>query len=124
MFDRLVGRWERLMNMFTRAKRHEVETEQGWIEEAETIPYIQFPPSWQIKIMPPFSDAVVRFKVTLPSGLEKSVFLDSRCSLIKHRDKDGRPIPCWEVAPVAGKWAHCAKYNIQTLLKLIAREDE
>lgn len=84
-------------------KRHEVEAEQNWIDEAETVPYIQFPSDWQIKIIPPFSDAVIRFRVHLPSGTVKSFFLDSRCSLEKHFDAAGKPIPYWEVSPVSLK---------------------
>lgn len=108
--------------MDTRAKRHEVETEQCWIEEAKTMPLLRFPQEWQIQIIPPFSDAVVRFKITLPSGLEKSVFLDSRCSLTKLFDPAGRPIPYWEVSQVHGKYGRCKKDDLAGLLELIAFE--
>jgi hypothetical protein len=105
--------------MDTHAKRLEVEIEQDWIGEAETMPSIQFPPGWLVKVIPPFSDAVIRFRVKLPSGLEKSVFFDSRGSLDPHHE-----IPFWEVSPVAGKWGRCGKYDIDALLEMIAYEDE
>lgn len=110
--------------MDTGTKRLEVEKEQDWLAEAATMPLISFPEGWKIQILPPFSDAVVRFKVTLPSGLVKSVFLDSRCALDCYFDETGNAVPYWEVSLVAGKWGRCDKNNIEALLEMIAYEDE
>lgn len=103
-----------------RAKRDEVEKAQDWFGEAETMPLLRFPSEWQIQIIPPFRDVAVRFRVTLPSGLKKSVFLDNRGSL----SLGGYPPPYWEVSPVAGKVGRCHKYEIDILLELIAYEEE
>jgi hypothetical protein len=109
--------------MLTRRKRKEVEAEQGWVEEADTIPFIQFPADWQIKIMPPYYDVVIRYKIKLPSGVVKSVFLDSRCSLSDHFDQNGRPLSYWEVFPVGKKYGQCGKLDVDMLIKLISYEE-
>lgn len=111
------------MNIRTIMKRREVEMEQNWIEVAETMPELRLPSAWKIKIMPPFSGVDVRFKITLPSGLVKSVFFDSRCALENCFDVFGKPVPYWEVAPVGKKWGRCQKNNIDALLKMIAYEE-
>lgn len=110
--------------MSTRAKRLEVEREQRWREEAATMPFIELRAGWKIKVMPPFGDTVIRYKIELPSGLEKSVFFDSRCSIREYRDKAGKLVPYWEVWPVAGKLGRCEKDDINTLIRLIAHEDK
>ena len=54
------------------------------------------------------------------------MFLDSRGSL-KARlgfDEKGKPIPYWEVTPVGKNCGCCPKYDIETLLELIAHEEE
>jgi hypothetical protein len=116
--------------METRDKRLEVEKEQDWRGEAEAIPPLCFSPYWLVQIIPPYGNVVVRFRVTLPSGLKKKVFLDCDGSLI---DKDnpglgfdarGKPIPYWEVEPVGKKIARCPKDDIENLLKYIAYEEE
>jgi hypothetical protein len=108
--------------MTIRMKRREVEMEQGWIDVAETMPKLQFPSDWEITMMPPFSGVDVRFRVTLPSGLTKSVFFDSRCALGNCFDFYGKPIPHWEVSPVGAKAGRCEKNNITTLMEMIAYE--
>ena len=105
-------------------KRLEVEAQQAWIIEAESIPYLQFPSDWQVQIIPPFSDAVIRFRVRLPSGLVKSVFLDTRGALENYFNKEGKSVPYWEVSPVAGKLGRCEKHDIKMLLEMIAYEDD
>jgi hypothetical protein len=123
MFDKALDKWNQLIRT-TWSKRHEVEWEQGWIGEADTMPLLKFPSEWRIRIIPPFGDVVIRFRITLPSGLEKSVFLDSRCSMTDLRDRLGKPVAYWEVSPVGKKLGRCEKYNIETLLELIGFEEE
>ncbi len=107
--------------MNTLAKRKEVEKAQDWLGEAENMPWLQFPAEWEIQIIPPFSDAVIRFKIKLPSGLIKSVFLDSRGSLVA----GDYPLPYWEVLPFKkGKPGRCRKHEIEQLLGLIATEED
>lgn len=99
-------------------KRYEIENYQDWRGEITKIPFIQFPADWLIQMIPPFSDAVVRFRVRLPSGKEKSIYLDSRNSI------GYMPYTYWEVYPVHGDVGRCEMNDIQELLSLIANEAE
>ena len=100
-------------------KRYEIEQVQKWREEAETIPFITFPAGWKVQIIPPFGDAVVRFKVELPTGEHRSVYLDSRNSLGHYRGDDMEPMPYWEVYPYRGDVGRCDKSNVDELLQMI-----
>ena len=102
-------------------KRYEIEDKQSWREEIEVIPFIQFPADWKIQVIPPFGDAVVRFRVQLPSGKEKSIYLDSRHSLGVYGD----PLETyWEVYPYRGDTARCGMNEIEDLLKYIGDESK
>ena len=83
----------------------------------EVIPFIQFPADWKVQVIPPFGDAVVRFRVQLPSGRKKSIYLDSRESLGYY---DGT---YWEVFPYRGDVARCGINEIEELLKYIADDE-
>jgi hypothetical protein len=104
-------------------ERYKIENKQKWREEIETMPWITFPADWKIQIIPPFGDAVVRFRVTLPSGEYRSVYLDSRCSLGAVLDENG-PIPYWEVYPYRGDVGRCLKAEVEELLRMIGDEEE
>lgn len=93
--------------------RWKVEDAQQW-RETENIPWIQFPADWQIQVIPPFSDATVRFRVKLPDGREKSIYLDTRNAL-GYMD-----YPYWEVYPVGEDYGRCHMNDITQLLNLIA----
>ena len=101
-------------------QRYEIEDKQSWREEMEVIPFIQFPADWKIQVIPPFGDAVVRFRVQLPSGNERSIYLDSRESLGIY----GNLEPYWEVYPHRGDTARCGINEIDTLLEYIGDEVE
>ena len=101
-------------------KRYEIEDKQKWREEIKVIPFINFPADWLIQVIPPFGDAVVRFRVRLPSGKEKSIYLDSRESLGLYDNLE----PYWEVYPYRGDTARCGINEILELLKYIGDEDE
>lgn len=101
-------------------KRYEIENKQKWREDIKTIPFIQFPADWKIQVIPPFGDAVVRFRVQLPSGKERSIYLDSRESLGLYGDLE----PYWEVYPHRGDTARCGINEIEKLLKYIGDEKE
>lgn len=105
-------------------RRYDVENEQKWREEIDSMPWITFPADWKVQIIPPFADAVVRFRVELPSGAFRSVYLDSRCSLGLWWDKDQGPVPYWEVYPYRGDTGRCKKENIEELLRMIGDEEE
>lgn len=96
--------------------RYEVERDQKWLEEIKHIPFIQFPADWLVRPIPPFGDAVVRFQVRLPSGLEKSIYLDVRDSLGYYG------APYWEVCPHQGDIFRCPRADVAALLEAIADE--
>jgi hypothetical protein len=101
--------------------RYKVEDAQKWREEVQTLPFISFPAEWQIQIIPPFSDAVVRFRVKLPSGSEKSIYLDKRNSL-GYWKTVGEGY--WEVHPYRGDVGRCDTKDIPELLRMIGDEQE
>ena len=109
---------EKFDKAFTeRMRRFRIEQDQDWRGEVKRLPFIQFPADWAIQVIPPFSDAVVRFRVRLPSGLEKSVYMDSRDSI------GYMGYPYWEVYPYKNDVGRCALNAIDTLLALIANEE-
>ena len=97
--------------------RLKIEDEQKWREEIDHIPFMSFPADWQVRALPPFGDAVVRFQVKLPSGTRKSIYLDSRNSL------GFWPGPYWEVYPYMGDTGRCDRCDTETLLKMIATDE-
>jgi hypothetical protein len=105
-------------------QRYRLEQMQKWREEIETMPFITFPADWKVQIIPPFGDAVVRFKVELPTGEPRSVYLDSRSSLGYLTDDVGKPIPYWEVYPYRGDVGRCGKGNVEELLRMIGDTEE
>ncbi len=99
-----------------RMRRLMVEKDQNWREDIDTIPWLQFPSDWKVRVIPPFADAVVRFQVKLPSGKQKSIYLDSRGSLGYYEG------PYWEVYPVQGDVGRCGREDAEELMKMIADE--
>ena len=64
-----------------------------WTEE---LPYLQFPAHWQVKIVPPFAGATIRFlvkKETTPKFKRISIYFDGYQNL-GHAGK-----PYWEIYP-------------------------
>ena len=102
-------------------KRYHVEQEQDWKGEIVRIPWLHFRGDWQVRIIPPFADAVIRFQVILPSGVLKSVYMDSRNSLgIWGRGNDAEPY--WEVYPYQGDVGRCALDDTIMLMEMIQDE--
>ena len=102
------------MNKYYKARLY-LEDKQKWREEIDNIPYLSFKPEWKVKVIPPFGDVVVRFLVELPTGVQKSVYLDSRQSLGWW--EGGRPY--WEVYPVGDENLRCDIDDVKTLMELI-----
>ena len=109
-------------NFDMRLRRYEIEDEQKWREEIEHIPFIRFPADWEVQVIPPFGDAVVRFRVRLPSGQSKSVYLDSRHSLGYYGHPGETPVSYWEVYPYNDDVGRCARDDVAELLNMIAHE--
>ncbi len=80
-----------------------------WYKE---IPFIKFPASWEVRIVPPFRGAVVRFRVRNARGKEISVYLDCYDNLGHYG------APYWEIFPAADNdIARYAMNDIDGLLK-------
>ena len=77
------------------------------------IPYITFPTDWQVKIIPPFGGAVVRFRVR-KGDVEVSVYLDCYDNLGCY----GKPY--WEVHPHDDDVFRCDMEDTEALLKAIS----
>ncbi|MFA5409292.1 MAG: hypothetical protein WC343_11030 [Bacilli bacterium] len=72
--------------------RSEMEYDR-WMYEN---PYLRFPASWAVQVIPPFGGAVARFCVRNRSGRVVSVFLDCYGAV----SGEQRP-PYWEISPSA-----------------------
>ena len=72
---------------------HEMEDSFEWGKWNKEIPFIPIYKDWEIKIIPPFSGAVVRFLVREPGGDDISVYLDCYDTLGCFGS------PYWEIYP-------------------------
>lgn len=104
-----------------RLRRYKVEQEQDWKGEIARIPWLHFRGDWQVRIIPPFGDAVIRFQVVLPSGMLKSVYMDARHSLGVWGDLSTCE-PYWEVYPYQGDVGRCALDDTIMLMEMIQDE--
>ena len=89
-----------------------IEKEMEYDRWYKEIPFIKFPASWEVKIIPPFRGAVVRFRVRNARGKEISVYLDCYDTLGCYGS------PYWEIFPVVDNdIARYAMNDIDGLLK-------
>lgn len=100
--------------MNTRIGRYKIEEAEGWRELAFKIPFIPIREGWRIAPIPPFAGAAARFRVQLPDGQIKSVYLDVNDSLGYY----GKPY--WEVHPYRGDCGRCDMENVDELVEMIA----
>ena len=59
------------------------------------IPALHFEKEWDVKIIPPFGGAVIRFYINY-NGKHVSVYLDGYSELGYMVDENDKPIPYWE----------------------------
>jgi hypothetical protein len=78
-----------------------------------------FRSDWQVRVIPPFGDAVIRFQVILPSGTLKSIYMDSRNSLGYWGGDINTPEPYWEVDPYKGDVGRCDLADTIMLMEMI-----
>lgn len=94
-----------------------VEKEMEYMKWVEAIPYINFPDKYEIKIIPPFRGAIVRFIVQIREQPElgtRSVYLDCYDRLGHFGE------PYWELYPCAGEDVYrCRMDDVQALLEAI-----
>lgn len=94
-------------------KRVEVEYAEEWREWVTQIPSLSFPSDWQVKVIPPFSGAMVRFQITTKAGGWTSVYLDCFDQLGFVGE------PYWEVYPYDGDTYRCMMNETTKLLRAI-----
>lgn len=100
------------MENYTLIYEYEKQMEhKKWIKE---IPYIQFPADWKVQIIPPFSGAVVRFRVQ-KDDIEVSIYLDCYNWLGYYGS------PYWEVYPYKGDVFRCDMADTESLLNSITQ---
>ena len=105
---------DRLQNSMLVYEYSEVMQHDKWRDE---IPYINFPPEWSIQISPPFSGAVVRFRVKCGNA-DVSVYLDcyDRLGFVGE--------PYWEIYPHQGDCFRCLMSETNKLLQAIRESIE
>lgn len=59
----------------TRMKHYEFEAVRRWQERIPEIPFLVFPPDWQVQIIPPFGGLDARFRVRKGKACV-SIYLD------------------------------------------------
>lgn len=93
--------------------RFKIEQQDQWRESIEKIPFIRFPADWQVQVIPPYGGAMARFRVKLPSGEDKSVYLDfyDRLGYMQQ--------PYWEVYPYQGDVGRALLNETDLLLEMI-----
>ena len=76
--------------------RSRIENEEHWEQWAKDIPSLNFDSDWNVKIIPPFASAIIRFCVE-KNGKSVSVYFDRYSQLGYMVDKNDELIPYWEV---------------------------
>tara|TARA_R100001244_G_scaffold174_1_gene251 strand:- start:123 stop:446 length:324 start_codon:yes stop_codon:yes gene_type:complete len=95
-----------------RNKAHEVSNALEYSKWAQEIPYINFPSDWNVKIIPNYGGAIVRFLV-VKGGNEVSVYLDCYNFLGYYG------APYWEVYPHDNDVYRCGINEVDELLEAI-----
>ena len=93
-------------------KVYEVETIMEHKKWCGEIPYIKFPNDWEVKIIPPFKNAVVRFLIK-KGDAGVSIYLDCYDRLGCYGQ------PYWEVYPHQNDVFRCDMKDTEALLKAI-----
>jgi hypothetical protein len=96
-------------------ERYKVEYAEGWRDMLHDIPALRFPPHWHVRMSPPFSGAIVRFRVSLDGDTdhESSVYLDvwDRIGYMGE--------PYWEVYPYQDDVGRCPMNDTVKLMDMI-----
>lgn len=83
-----------------------------WMDE---IPYMKFKPEWEVKAVPPFGGAVIRYFIKY-NDERISVYLDCYNQL-GYMDN-----PYWEAYPINGDTFRCYMNETDKLIKAIDKE--
>jgi len=91
----------------------QMEKEFEWTKWANEIPFIKWPANWEVKAIPPFCGAIIRYWIMTPRG-NISVYLDCYDVLGYFGE------PHWEVYPDSeDNNARFAMNDVEGLLKCI-----
>lgn len=101
-------------------ERMVLEQREDWMNWIGKIPYIQWPASWEVKAIPPFCGALIRYNVRENGNNLVSVYLDVFNNL---GFEDG---PYWEVYPAyadedGADPGRCGINDVPELLSLIKK---
>ena len=78
--------------------RSRIEHEENWREWCTKIPPLHFGSDWDVYIIPPFGGALTRVAIK-KNGKPVSVYFDAYSQLGHMCDRDGKPIPYFEIYP-------------------------
>lgn len=95
--------------------RSKIENEEDWKQWAKDIPSLNFDSDWNVKIIPPFAGAIVRFWIE-KNGKKVSVYFDAYSQLGYMVDENDDPIPYWEVYTSDDDYPHRYLMNETTEL--------
>jgi hypothetical protein len=108
----MITNFEDLEDLFKREKLHEWDK---WLPE---IPYINFPSSWDVKIIPPFRGAICRFRVKLKNVENDENFISVYLDCYDQLGFFGEPY--WEIFPIQSGDVYKIKMNdVDKLVKKI-----
>ena len=97
-----------------RIDRYKLEDKEEWMKWVKEIPELTFPSDWRVKVIPPFSGAIVRFRV-LKGDKSVSVYLDCYDSLGCFGS------PYWEIYPYEDDTYRCGINETQDLMRAIEK---
>lgn len=99
-------------------ERYTMDSNRKWRERGDLMPWLSFPVEWEVKCIPPFAGADVRFLVRLKGQPDKtvSVYADFDEALGLYGGE-----AYWEVYPVDDNNERCDLADSSALLALIAR---
>lgn len=94
-------------------KRLEVEKDEEWTKWMNEIPALKFKDDWEVRIVPPFGGAMVRFWIDKGEN-HVSVYLDC------HERLGCGGGPYWELYPYEGDTFRCGMEETDKLLDAIS----
>lgn len=94
--------------------RYRIAEEDEYRKWTELIPFIKWPADWEVKAIPPFGGAIVRYLIKTPKCKRVSVYLDC------YQRLGFMSAPYWEVYPHEGDCARCYLNEAEELVRLIS----
>lgn len=91
-----------------------VSKEYEWEKWKDEIPYLQFQNDWQVRAVPPFGGAIIRYNIKKDNSFV-SIYLDCYDQL----GYCGQPY--WEIYPYADDVYRCYMNDTKELLKAIKK---